>query len=130
MSAPQSPNNSPPATSSTDYPPPTVHSDFSASTTQVDPPSTHRCRHALAFFSVSGARALLRRVLPGVRHSQQNTNLPTDLLEQHMSQPLVSLHGLANTEVPAVTDNQVCFASVFLRSLNTKSITLFALSTA
>ena len=38
-----------------------------------------------------------------------------------MSQPRVSLHGLANTEIPAVTDNQVCFASVFLRPLNTMS---------
>jgi len=117
MSAPQSsttPTNPPDATASTDYPPSIAHSDFSASTIQTIPPSMHRRPHALAFFSVSVARAL-RRALPGVRHSEPNTNLSTDLFEQNVSQSLLSFHGLANAEVPVMTDNQVCLASVFPR---------------
>ena len=111
-SAPQpsmtpSPTNPPPAAACTIPPPTTADSDPAApaSTTPADPSFKHRLRHILASFSSSGAHALLHHALPVLRHSQPNTNLSTDLPEQHLNQPV-------NVEVPALMDNQVCSASI------------------
>jgi len=114
-SAPQpsmTPTNPPPATPCTIPPPTTADSDPPATTPAGPPPSRHRLRNILTSFPLSGARALLHRALPVFRHSRPNTNLFTDLPEQHSSQPLVSIHGPTNVEVPALMDNQVCSASI------------------
>jgi len=120
-SAPQSstfPSNPPPATASIDPPPSATHSNPAASITQPDSPSsTHPRRHFLPFFSVSGAHALLRHVLPRFHRSQQNMNQSMNL-QQHSGERPASVHGLADVQVPAVPGNQVRLTSVFLQPIN------------
>ena len=111
------PINPPPATAGTNPPPSATHSDLPVSTTQPDSPSSmHPRLHILPFLSVSGAHALLRRILPRFHLSQPNTNQSTNL-QQHSGERPASVHGLT-VQVLAVPGNQVCLTSIFLQPIN------------
>jgi len=84
--------------------------DPPSSTTHTDPlSSAPPSRHALAF--VSGARALLAHILPRFLRSQPNTDQSTDP-QQHLGQPVISIHALVHVQVAAV---QVCLTLVVLQ---------------
>ena len=101
--------DSPPVTPPTDLPPSPARSNT--------PPSTRVRRHAFASFTVAGARAFLGRVFPRFYRSQPSPVEPMEL-QQYPMPDVVSVHALADVQVPAVQDDQVCHVSVFLLSLD------------
>ena len=89
----------------------TINTDPPASTPDPDPLSAHRRYNT----NGSRARALFRRYLPRFRRSQPNTVEHTEL-QQRSSQNVIVIpvHEPANVQVPALLNNQVCLASIFL----------------
>jgi len=91
----------PPSIAKVDPPSSATHTDLPSS-----PPPR---RHAPAF--ISGARALLSRILPRILPFQPNALQSTDL-QQHSGQPVIPIHEPAHVQVPAV---QVCLTPVVLQ---------------
>ena len=124
-----SPSASQSLTPSINLPPSTVHTDPPPTTPPTDLPPSPACSNAHQFARVrlhflTGARALLRRVLPRFRRSQSSIAEPTELLRQCSRPGDVSASGPADIAVPAAQDSHVCHISVFLRLLNTNDFTL------